>query len=142
MAPADDARVSKPVPEVTDAMRPFFDAAREHRLVVQQCRSCKMLRFPARELCNRCLSLDAEWVEVSGRGVIFSYNVMHQVYHPGFAAEVPYAVVIVELAEGLRMISNVVDLPVDQITIDMPVEVVFEAISPLITLPKFRPVQG
>ena len=79
---------------------------------------------------------------VSGKGEVFSFNVMHQVYHPGFAAEVPYAVVIIKLAEGAKMISNVVGIPYDQIRIGMPVEVVFEAISDEITLPKFRPVDG
>jgi uncharacterized OB-fold protein len=77
---------------------------------------------------------------VSGRGTIFSFAVMHQVYHPGFADAVPYAVVVVELAEGARLVSNVVDCPVDRIRTGMPVEVVFEDVSPEVTLPKFRPL--
>ena len=76
---------------------------------------------------------------VSGRGTVFSYAVMHQVYHPGFAAEVPYAVVVVELAEGARLVSNLVDCPLRDVTIGMPVEVVFEEVTPEVTLPKFRP---
>ena len=130
---------AKPVPAIEPAMAPFFAAARERRLVVQRCTACGALRFPARDLCSECLATAAEWVPVSGRGAVFSYNVMHQVYHPGFAAEVPYAVVLVRLAEGPKLISSLVDCPPGEITIDMPVEVVFDDVSPDVTLPKFRP---
>jgi uncharacterized OB-fold protein len=130
---------SRPVPEVTPYLAPFFAAAREERLVVQRCDGCGALRFPAREICSVCLSTEASWTPVSGRGEIFSFNVMHQIYHPGFAAAVPYAVVVVKLEEGPKMTSNLVDCPLDRITVGMPVEVVFERLSPEVTLPKFRP---
>src|SRR5689334_13371086 len=103
--------VSKPVPEVSATLAPYFAAARAGRLVVQRCAGCGALRFPPRELCSGCLATEATWQEVSGRGEIFSYNVMHQVYHPGFAAAVPYAVVVVKLDEGPKIVSNVVDCP-------------------------------
>ncbi len=130
--------IPKPVPEVEPGLAPFFAAAKEERLVVQRCAGCGALRFPPRELCSGCLSTAVEWLEVSGRGEVFSFNVMHQVYHPGFAAEVPYAVVVIKLAEGPKLVSNLVDCPVGEIRIGMPVEVVFETISPDVTLPKFR----
>lgn len=133
---------AKPIPEVTEELRPFFAAARERRLVVQRCRGCGKLRFPPRLICSHCLGRDAEWVPVSGRGTIYSFNVMHQVYHPGFAAEAPYAVVLVELEEGCRMISNVVDCSREELRIGLPVEVVFEPVSEGVTLPRFRPLQG
>jgi uncharacterized OB-fold protein len=133
---------AKPLPEVTPQMAPFWEAARRHQLVVQRCRGCGTLRFPARDICSRCLSRDAEWAPVSGRGTVFSFAVMHQVYHPGFAADVPYAVVVVELEEGARMLSNVVGCPVGEIAVGMPVEVVFEDVSADVTLPKFRPRTG
>lgn len=132
--------LAKPVPEIDATLAPFFAAANEKRLVVQRCVGCGALRFPPRELCSACLSTDAAWTEVSGRGTVFSFNVMHQIYHPAFAAEVPYAVVVVQLAEGPKLISNLVDCPVDAIEIGMPVEVVFERVSPDVTLPKFRRV--
>ena len=128
----------KPVPEISGVLAPFLAAAREHRLVVQRCAGCGKLRFPPRELCSGCLSTDATWQEVSGRGEVYSYNVMHQVYHPGFAGEVPYAVVLVKLAEGPKITSNLVDCPPSAIRVGMPVEVTFEAVSPEVTLPKFR----
>jgi uncharacterized OB-fold protein len=132
------ADVAKPIPEVTPALAPYFAAAREGRLVVQRCAGCGALRFPPRELCSACLATDATWEEVSGRGEVFSYNVMHQVYHPAFAADVPYAVVVVKLAEGPKITTSLVDCPVREIAIGMPVEVTFERVSPDVALPKFR----
>lgn len=130
---------AKPIPTINDEMRPFYDGARRHELWVQRCTGCGALRFPARAICSECLATGADWVQVSGRGEVFSFNVMHQVYHPGFAAEVPYAVVSVLLAEGPKLISNLVGVPPDQIRIGMPVRVVFETISDEVTLPKFAP---
>ena len=128
----------KPLPPTTPEMAPFWEAARRHELVVQRCRGCGAYRFPARDLCSRCLAREVEWTRVSGRGEIFSYAVMHQVYHPGFAGEVPYAVVVVALEEGARLVSNVVGCPAAALRIGMPVEVVFEDVTPEVTLPKFR----
>jgi len=130
---------AKPVPEVTEELRPFFAAARENRLVVQRCEGCGRRRFPPREICSECLCRDARWVESVGRGTVVSFNVMHQVYHPAFAAEVPYAVVLVELEDGGRMIANVVDCALDRLAIGMAVEAVFEKRSDEVALPQFRP---
>ena len=130
---------AKPLPQVTPAMAPFWEAARRHELVVQRCRACGARRFPARELCSHCLSREAEWERVSGRGTVFSVAIVHQALHPGFAAEVPYAVVVVELEEGPRLISNLLGVAPHEIHIGLPVEVVFEDVTPEITLPKFRP---
>jgi uncharacterized OB-fold protein len=130
---------AKPLPEITPAMRPFWEAARQHELVVQRCTACGAHRFPARDICSRCLSRDAEWVRSAGRGTVFSWAVMHQVYHPGFAGDVPYALVVIELDEGTRLVSNLVDCPVDAIRAGMGVEVVFDDVTPDVTLPKFRP---
>jgi len=132
---------ARPLPEITPAMAPYWEAARRHQLVVQRCSGCGTHRFPARDICSRCLSREATWVPVSGRGTVFSFAVMHQVYHPGFADAVPYAVVVIELAEGVRMLSNVVDCPLRELDIGLPVEVVFEELTPEVTLPKFRPVR-
>jgi uncharacterized OB-fold protein len=135
-----DPKSPRPIPEVDRQHAPFFAAAHDGRLAVQRCAACGAHRFPPRELCSSCLSTESTWVDVSGRGEVFSYNVMHQVYHPAFAAEVPYAVVVVKLAEGPKMISNLIDCPPSEIRIGMPVEVVFERLSDTVTLPKFRRV--
>jgi uncharacterized protein len=129
---------TKPLPRVTRELAPYFAAAKRRELVVQRCAGCGLLRFPPRELCSTCWSRDAAWVPVSGRGEVFSFYWMHQIYHPGFATEVPYAVAIVALDEGPHVLSNVVGASRDELRIGMPVEVVFEDASDEVTLAKFR----
>ena len=135
------SRYTKPVPAITPELEPFFAAARRHQLVVQRCTGCGTYRFPAREICSECLSNKSEWVPVSGKGEVFSFNVMHQVYHPGFAEEVPYAVVVIKLAEGPKMISNLVGVKPQEVKIGTRVRVVFEDITDEVSLPKFAPVR-
>src|SRR5574337_350836 len=128
---------TKPIPAITPDMQPFFEAAKRHELVIQRCADCGTPRFPAREICSHCWSRRSTWQRVSGEGEVFSYNVMHQVYHPGFAGEVPYAVVVVKLKEGAKMNSNLLGIKPHDIKIGMPVRVVFEDITDEVTLPKF-----
>jgi len=135
------AEATKPIPRVTPELAPFFEASKRGQLVVQKCESCGTLRFPPRPLCSRCLSPHAAWTPVSGRGEVYSFNVMHQVYHPGFAPEIPYAVVVVKLEEGAKMLSNLVGIKPHEIRCGMPVEVIFERLSDEVSLPKFRPVR-
>ena len=132
--------VTRPLPAIAPEMAPFWDAAHCHELVAQRCVDCGAFRFPAREVCSRCLSRRVEWRRVSGRGRVFSVAIMHQANHPWFAARAPYAVVVVELEEGARMLSSLVGREPSAIEIGMPVEVTFEDVSPEISLPVFRPV--
>ena len=76
---------------------------------------------------------------MSGQGTVYTWTVFHQVYHPAFAGDVPYAVVAVELEEGLRMVTNLVDCQIEDIVAGMPVEVVFDDVTEQVSLPKFRP---
>jgi uncharacterized OB-fold protein len=133
---------TRPVPAVSPEMAPFWDAARRHQLVVQRCLDCGAHRFPAREVCSRCLSRRVEWERVRGKGRVWSIAIIHQASHPWFAARVPYAVVVVELDEGARMLSTVPGLEPHAITIGMPVEVAFEDVTPEVSLPVFRPAGG
>ncbi len=128
----------KPIPAITPDMTEFFDGARDGRLMVQKCGGCGVLRFPAYEICSKCNSTESSWVPVSGRGEVFSFNIMHQVYHPAFAAEVPYAVVVVELEEGCKFVSNLHGIKPHEIKCGMPVEVMFEKLSDEVSIPKFR----
>ena len=129
---------TKPVPEITPEMMPFFEAAKRHELLVQRCTACGALRFPARAACNRCMAREVEWVPVAGKGRVFSTAVMHQANHPAFEAILPYTIAQIELDCGVRMISNVVDCAAHEVAIDMPVEVTWEERSPEVTLPVFR----
>lgn len=127
------------VPVITPELEPFFAAAAEGCLAVQRCLSCGALRFPARSLCASCLSTDREWTPLSGRGEVYSFFWMHQVYHPAFAGEVPYAVVVVLLEEGPQMTTNIRDCPKEDLRVGLPVEVTFEERGTGVCLPQFRP---
>jgi uncharacterized protein len=119
---------------------PFWAAAREHRLVVQRCGDCGAYRFPARPICPRCHSWTSAWAEVSGRGRVLSWVVTHHVTHPAFARQVPYPVLLVELAEqpGLVMYGNLRP-PDAPITSGMPVRAVFEDLTDEVTLVQWAP---
>ncbi|HZQ37819.1 MAG TPA: Zn-ribbon domain-containing OB-fold protein [Dehalococcoidia bacterium] len=130
---------AKPVPAADEESEPFFQGAREGKLMLMRCESCGAYRFPSRDRCDVCWSTDTEWVQASGKGTVYTFGIMHQLYHPGFKDEIPYNVVVVELAEGPRTYSNLVGIANDQIRVGMPVEVTFERISDEISLPKFRP---
>ena len=131
--------IAKPIPSITPDMVTFFEGAKRGQLMVQKCAACGELRFPPHEICTNCLGTQAGWVPVSGLGEVYSFNIMHQVYHPGFATEVPYAVVVVKLEEGVKFVSNLIGVKPDGIRVGMPVEVTFEKMSDDVWLPKFRP---
>lgn len=129
-----------PLPVPDDDTAPFWEYCRGGELRVQRCSSCEQYRHPPRLMCGRCGSLEYEWALVSGRGTVYSYIVTHQPIHPALQGRVPFATVLVELDEGVRMTSNVVDCPPEEIAIGMLVEVEFEQLNEEITLPKFRRV--
>ena len=133
---------AKPLPDITDANRGFWDAARRHELHMQQCDDCGHIRYPVAAICPECLSGDFHWRRLSGRGTVFSYVVFHQVYHPGFKDEVPYNVALIQLEEGPRMFSNVVGVANDAVSVGDAVEVTFETVTEDVTLPRFRLVSN
>jgi hypothetical protein len=93
-------------------------------------------------MCAQCNSFEWGWVKSSGKGTIYSWVVINRALHPAFydpdSDAVPMAPVIIEMEEGVRLLSNMVDCPPDQLTMDMPVEVVYEAVTDEVTLPRFR----
>jgi uncharacterized protein len=129
----------KPIPVPSLESQPYWDGLRENKLLMPRCDACGHHWFPPSLLCPHCSAENWSWAAVSGRGRVFSYVVYHRVYHPGFADEVPYAVAVIELDEGPRMISNVVGIAPDKLVCDMKVEIAYEAISTTVTLPKFKP---
>ncbi|RSS76673.1 bifunctional MaoC family dehydratase N-terminal/OB-fold nucleic acid binding domain-containing protein [Streptomyces sp. WAC06614] len=130
----------RPRPVVNRDNQGFWDGVREHRLLIQRCTSCRTLRFPWLPGCHACASLDWDTVEASGTGTVFSYVVMH---HPPFPAfDPPYAVALVELAEGVRTISNIVGVPYDKVRIGMPVRLEFLRVDEELELPVFRATEA
>ena len=132
-------QIDKPLPAVTEDGAPYWAACREGRLTAQRCGACGHLRWPPSVLCPKCLDEKTEWVTLSGRGTIYSWIIVHRPQHPAFFADAPYNVAIVELEEGPRLHTNVVECANDDLRIGMRVEVVFEKIDDETTLPKFRP---
>ena len=131
----------KPVPVVQPWAQPFWDAAREHRLVLQHCASCdRPIHYP-RVACPHCGGSDLDWRPVSGRGTVYSFTVVVSNAPSAFLAEMPYVVAVIELDEGVRMLSNIVEADPEHLSCDLPVEVVFEELDEHFTLPKFRPVR-
>ena len=126
-----------PLPRPTPLSSPFWEGCRQGELRVQRCRSCGRLVFIPQPACTGCLSRDLEWIPSSGRGVVYSYTVVHRPPNPAF--EVPYVVAIVELEEGFHMLSNLVGCDPAAVRVGMPVEVLFEPRGPEVTLPLFRP---
>ncbi len=116
----------------------FWDAVRRHSLVFQRCAYCGLYVHKPRPMCPRCLSTDREWVESEGKGIVYSWVnfVYANAAYPGI--QVPYTVVVVEMTEGVRMISNLYDVKPDEVYMGMPVEVVFDDVADDMTLPKFK----
>ena len=130
----------KPIPLPGPMSQPFFDGAKRHELLVMRCRACGTHRLTERSTCPECWSEEYEWVRASGRGKVYTYVLMHQQLHPGFADEIPYNVAVIELEEGPRLVSNIVECPNEGLRVDMPVEAVFDDISDEVTLVRFRPM--
>jgi uncharacterized protein len=121
---------------------PWWQAAAEHRLVVQRCAACGHPRLPPAPLCPECRSTDADWQPVTGRGVVYTYTVVHRPIAAGQPLPTVIAVISLEDAGGVRMISNLVGVDPAAIEIGMPVELVWEDMSAELAIPRFRPVRG
>jgi uncharacterized OB-fold protein len=133
------AEGQRPLPEPTPETRHFWDGTKAGELRLQRCEACSHTYFPPRPFCPKCASRDVAVVKASGRAKLFSY-VIHHRPTPGFTP--PYAIAVVELDEGPRMMTNIVDCPQtpEALALDMPLEVTFARQSDAITLPFFKPV--
>lgn len=133
---------AKPLPVPDPESTPFWDGMREGRLMLQRCASTGEHLFPPVTFCPGSLETP-EWVEVRGKGTVFSWiTVRHPVPRDIYADDVPYVVALVTLDEGCRMTGNIVDCAPEDVRADMSVEIVFNRVTDEITLPAFRPVKG
>ena len=132
---------SKPLPRPIspEFTRPFWEAARRHELVMPRCQTCDHLFFYPRSECPHCLSSRLEWVRVSGRGRLHTYTIVYQPANTAFRDDTPYIYAVVQLDEGPRMVSNVVQCDLDAVKVDMPLEAIFDDVTPDCTLVKFKP---
>lgn len=132
-----------PVPLVEPLTEPYWAAARERRLVIQRCRACGTFRHLPHVMCAACQSSDHDWVESAGRGEVFTYTIVVHPVHEATAAAVPYNVVVVRLDDcgGVLVPGNVVECPPEDVHVGMRVEVVWDAVTDDITIPRFRRVR-
>jgi uncharacterized OB-fold protein len=130
--------VQRPAPIVTEDNAAFWDAADGGRLVAQRCAKCGRLRHPPRPMCPECSSLDVEVTTLSGRGVVYSYAVLHHPQHPAF--EYPVLAALIDLDEGIRIVSNLVGVEPDEVRIGLPVQVEFVPTEGDHHVPVFRPI--
>jgi len=132
----------RPLPTITELTEPYWHATKAGKLLLQRCKSCGELVWCPRPACIECGSEQLDWEQVSGRGTVYSFTVIRQVAGRGgaFAKDIPYVIAWVDLEEGPRFYTNIVDCPIDEVKIGMPVEVTFDPVTEEITLPKFKPV--
>jgi hypothetical protein len=136
---ADTKKYPKPLPRIDEESKGFWEACQRHELYVQRCGACGELRHHPRAVCPSCLSDKIDWVRCSGKGMVYAFTVTYQNQAAGFRDELPYVLAYVDLEEGVRMLTNVVECDPASVHIGMPVEVVFDDVTPEITLPKFKP---
>jgi uncharacterized protein len=136
MPPEAGVQPQRPVPTPDEASAPFFAGAARGELMLQRCNACGAFMWPVKSRCVECFSGDVEWAPAGGRAVLYSFAVVHQRY-PGF--DEPYVVATVETPEGVRFNTGIVGADPGELEIGMPLEVVFDAVSDDVVVPRFRP---
>lgn len=122
-------------PRISCDTAAFWNGCREHKLVMQQCNCCGTLRWPAGVLCPKCLSDDTRLKEISQQGTVYSYVVFRKAFHPSLQDKLPYIVATIDLDDGVRLVSNIVNCEVDKIKCGDRVEAVWENELPV---PNFK----
>ncbi len=133
------AKPEKPVPRLTPDNSPFWEGCRQHRIMLPTCQHCRRPHWPPGPVCPYCFGDALTWEQASGRGTVSSWVVVHKGWLPAFEADLPYNAVQVELEEGVRLTGNVVGTGNEVLRVGLPVEAVFDDVTPDVTLPRFRP---
>ena len=133
--PADIAHLNP-----SETTQGYWDACSRRELAIQRCTACGEFQHPPKPICGKCRKFDLEFAPTSGRGKVFTFIVIHHPVHPALKPHLPYNVALVALddAPGVRIVTNIVELPPEEIQVGMPVEVVFEEPHPGSVLPRFR----
>ncbi|MEH7235889.1 Zn-ribbon domain-containing OB-fold protein [Bacillus sp. JJ1562] len=120
--------------------RPYWEGTREKKLVIQHCPACGQYQFYPRVVCKHCMS-DVDWIEAIGEGTVYSYTIVHRVFNPYFKEKVPFVVALVELKEGPRIMSNIVNVNIDDVRIGMEVKAIFKEDFGEYKLVQFIPIK-
>jgi uncharacterized OB-fold protein len=127
------------LPAVTPLTQPYWDGAREQKLLFQQCRKCGANWHPPMPICPQCHSSEIDWLAAAGGGAVYTYTIVHHPTHPAFTDKVPYVVAVVELDEGPRIVVNIKNCDVTDVRGGMRVGIFFEDVSEGFRLPQAQP---
>jgi uncharacterized OB-fold protein len=128
----------RPLPRRRGMAGEFYEYCKKHELRFQRCTDCGTWRHVPRDMCAKCGSFNWAWAQSSGKGKLFSWTTVMQPMLPQFADRVPYSPVVIEMDEGVRILSELVDVSNEELRLGLPVEVAFDDVTPEVTLPKFR----
>ena len=131
--------LQRPLPEPTPVTRPFWDGLAQGKVRIQQCEDCGAWVFYPRNRCNRCLSEHLRWEEVSGEGTLYTFTVARQPTSPHFVDDVPQLIAVVELDQGVRLTTNLVNVSQDELRVGMRMKPCFDRVSENVTLLKYQP---
>jgi uncharacterized OB-fold protein len=129
----------RPLPSPDPLTAPFWEGARAHKLRLPRCKDCGEVHFYPRCACPQCASVQLEWIDASGEGTIYSFTVVHRAPSPAFKDKLPYVVAVIALAEGPHLMTNIGGCAPENVRVGMPVEVAWEDVDPVVTLPYFVP---
>ena len=137
--PTPPPQITPPLPQPESDF--YWEKCKAHELWLRHCKSCDSAYFYPRDICPECFSRDTDWVQSSGRGILYAFTIVHRGPVPAFRDRAPYVAALVELEGGVRMPTNLVDVEPDptNIKIGMAVQVTFDDLNENISLPKFRP---
>ncbi len=140
--PVSKSEVARPEPPTSTLTEPFWEATRSGQLLLQWCRRCERPIFYPRVVCPGCLGDELEWRPSSGTGRVYAVTVEHKPQDPRMAEQAPYAVALVELDEGVRLLTNIVGCDPDKVSVDDAVSVVWEPLPDGRQLPLFELMEG
>lgn len=132
MSTSSTTQPSKPAPQMPDSplYQGYFEGLRENQLHIPKCTSCGTLQWPPRELCGNCQGSEFEQHEVPAKGEVYTYSVMYRAFHPWFSDKLPYSVVVVEVADGIRLLGRYVGSDPEEVACGQQMEAVFNEFGP------------
>jgi uncharacterized OB-fold protein len=127
------------VPKADTLTEPYWQGAKEGKLLLQHCRGCGNVWHPPTPICPKCQAKNYEWRPASGHGVVYSFTIVHHAAHVAVAKKVPYLVALVILDDGPRVVANILNCPMESVQVGMKVKLAFQEIAPGVVLPQFEP---
>ena len=131
----------KPLPEIQPHSKAFWDATKEHKFLIQHCKDCDSNIFYPRRDCPECWSNNLDWIEAGGQGTVYSFSITYEGVEEKFVADLPIILAWVDLPEGPRINTNIINCEPEDVSIDMPVEVVYVQATDDVVIPYFQPVK-